>query len=170
MEMKRTDESRRLLRRYLSQYYRAKEKQAALRKRLKELKEELSHPGVNTPPLDSVRSKGGFNSNGAASLPLKIADIEDRIQRQIEVEARSVNDIMDILDFLPAESTERDILEYRHIDCKPWNEIMDLVHLTRSPCFEHYNKGLNELLGYKKVLATLEAYEARLQREAKDRY
>ncbi len=165
-----TNESRRLLRRYLSQYYRAKEKQAALRRRLAELQAELKNPGVNSRPLDGTYTKGGRTSSGAASLVIKIGDIEDRIQRQIEVQTRSVSDIMDVLDFLPAESTERDILEYRHIDCKPWNEIMDLVHLTRSPCFEHYNKGLDKLLTYKKVRATLEAYEERLAREARDTY
>lgn len=162
-------ESRRLLKRYLSQYFRAKEKQAALRKRLAELQAELQHPGVRTPSLDKTPAKGQ-TSNGAASLIYKIGDIEDRIQRQIEVEAKSVNDIMDILDFLPPESTERDILEYRHIDCKSWDEIMDLVHLTRSPCFEYYNKGLDKLLTYKKVRVTLESFEERMNRAAKDSY
>jgi len=170
MDFTNTTESRRLLRRYLSQYYRAKEKQSALRKRLADLQAELDNPGVNTPPLNAIPTKGGHTSSGAASLIFKKADIEDRIQRQIEVMARSVTEIMDVLDFLPAESTERDILEYRHIDCKPWNEIMDQVHLTRSPCFEHYNKGLDRLLTYKKVRATLERYEARLAREARDSY
>ena len=159
MENTITNESRRLLRRYLSQYYRAKEKQAALRRRLAELQAELKNPGVNSHPLDGTYTKGGRTSSGAASLVIKIG-----------VQTRSVSDIMDVLDFLPAESTERDILEYRHIDCKPWNEIMDLVHLTRSPCFEHYNKGLDKLLTYKKVRATLEAYEERLAREARDTY
>lgn len=170
MDFTNTNESRRLLRRYLSQYYRAKEKQKALRQRLAELQAELKNPGVNTPPLDGIRTKSSRTSSGAASLIFKVGDIEDRIQRQIEVQARSITDIMDVLEFLPAESTERDILEYRHIDCKPWNEIMDLVHLTRSPCFEHYNKGLDRLLTYKKVRATLEAYENRLAREARDSY
>ena len=170
MENSSTNESRRLLRRYLSQYYRAKEKQAALRKRLAELKAELNNPGVKLPPLGSTPTKRGNPSDGAASLIFKIGDIEDRIQKQIEVQIKSVSEIMDILDFLPAESEERDILEYRHIDCKPWSEIMDLVHLTRSPCFEHYNKGLDKLLTYKKVRATLEAYEARLARESRDSY
>jgi len=170
MDFTNTTESRRILRRYLSQYYRAKEKQSALRKRLAELQAELDNPGVNTPPLDGVPAKGSHRSSGAASLIFKKAEIEDRIQRQIEVETKSVIDIMDVLDFLPAESTERDILEYRHIDCKSWNEIMDQVHLTRSPCFEHYNKGLDRLLSYKKVRATLERYEARLDREARDSY
>jgi len=165
-----TNEDRRLLRRYLSRYYRAKEKKAALSKRLAELQAELDHPGINASPLDGAPRRRGKSSSGAASLIFKIGDIEDRIQRQIEVQAKSVIDIMDVLDFLPAESTERDILEYRHIDCKPWNEIMGLVHLTRSPCFEHYNKGLDKLLTYKKVRATLEAYQSRLEREARDTY
>lgn len=168
MEITDMNESRRLLRRYLSQYYRAKEKQAALRKRLAELKADLNDPGVNSPPLDSAPVRQGRHSDGAATLTFKIGEIEDRIQRQIEVQTKSVIDIMDVLDFLPAESTERDILEYRHIDCKSWSEIMNLVHLTRSPCFEHYNKGLDKLLTFKKVRATLSAYEDRLAREARD--
>lgn len=167
METATSNEDRRILKRYLSQYYRAKEKQAALRHRLEELQAELRHPGVNTPPLDGIPTRSKRN-DGAAALIFKIGDIEERIQRQIDIEARSVAEIMNVLEFLPRESTERDILEYRHIDCKPWNEIMDLVHLTRSPCFEHYNKGLDKLLTYKKVRATLEAYETRLARNVKD--
>lgn len=171
MENTSKNEGRRILKRYLSQYYRAKEKQAVLRKRLAELQEELQHPGIISQPLGSVKyGKGGHTSYGAASLVFRIGDIEDRIQRQIEVEARSINDIMDILDFLPPESRERDILEYRHIDCKPWSEIMDMVHLTRSPCFECYKKGLDKLLTYKKVRVTLEEFEARMKRAEKDSY
>jgi len=164
-----TTESRRILKRYLSQYFRAKEKQSALRSRLADLQEELRHPGVRIPPPDSTYQKGG-SSSGAASLTFKIADIEDRIQKQIGIEAKSVSDIMDILDFLPADSLERDILEFRHIDCKPWGEIMSLVHLTRSPCFEYYNKGLDKLLAFKKVRVTLEKFEARMRRDERDRY
>lgn len=162
-----TNEDRRLLKRYLSQYYRAKEKQAALRHRLEDLQAELRHPGVNTPPLDGIPVKSKCNG-GAAALIFKIGDIEERIQRQIDIEARSVAEIMDVLDFLPRESTERDILEYRHIDCMPWTEIQRLVHLTRSPCFEYYNKGLDKLLEFKKVRMALAAYGAKLDRIEKD--
>jgi hypothetical protein len=171
METRPANESRRLLKRYLSQYFRAKEKQSALRQRLAELQAELQHPGVKAPSLTGIPSSNkGRVSNGSASLIFKIGDIEDRIQHQIEIEAQSVNDIMDILDFLPVDSIERDILEYRHIDCKTWDEIMDMVHLSRSPCFEHYNKGLDKLISYKKVRATLEAFEARMARMQKDSY
>lgn len=167
METTSTNEDRRLLKRYLSQYYRAKEKQAALRSRLDELQSELRHPGVSTPPLDGIPVKSKHH-DGAIALIFKIDDIEERIQRQIDIEVRSVAEIMDVLDFLPRESTERDILEYRHIDCKPWTEIQRLVHLTRSPCFEYYNRGLDKLLEFKKVRATLAAFDAKLSRIEKD--
>lgn len=154
---------------FLSQYYRAKDRQATLLARLTSLQAELRHPGVKVPPPDGIPGKTGV-SIGAASLTLKIADIEDRIQKQIEIEAKSVIAIMDVIEFLPADTIERDILEFRHIDCKPWDKIMDCVHLSRSPCFEYYNKALDKLLTYKKVRRILSDYKARLDREAMDTY
>lgn len=160
---------RKTLKRFLSQYYRAKEKQDALRKRLHFLQKELQYPDIRSPHMDQAPIEGRV-SEGAAALPFKIAEIEDRIQRQIDIETKSVSDIMDVLDFLSADSVEKDILEYRHIDCKSWQEICDLVHLTRSPCFEHYNKALDMLLSYKKVRLTVEAYIEREKRSAQDSY
>ena len=169
METTTQIEQRQLLKRFLSQYYRAKDRQAALRARLASLQAELRHPGVKVPPPDGIPGKTGVSS-GAASLTLKIADIEDRIQKQIEIEAKSVIAIMDVIEFLPADTIERDILEFRHIDCKPWDKIMDCVHLSRSSCFEYYNKALDKLLTYKKVRRILSDYKARLVREARDTY
>lgn len=169
MDTSTQNENRTLLKRFLSQYYRAKDKQAILRKRLAALQAELRHPGVRIPPTDGMPTQTG-NSSGAASLTFKIADIEDRIEKQIEAEARSIIAIMDVIEFLPADTIERDILEARHIDCKPWDKVMECVHLSRSPCFENYNKALNKLLKYKKVRAILSEYKARLDREARDTY
>lgn len=169
METTTQIEQRQLLKRFLSQYYRAKDRQATLRARLASLQAELKYPGVKVPPLDGIPGKTGVSS-GAASLTLKIADIEDRIQKQTEIEAKSVIAIMDVIEFLPADTIERDILEFRHIDCKPWDKIMDCVHLSRSPCFEYYNKALDKLLTYKKVRRILSDYKARLDREARDTY
>lgn len=161
MEKATNDEMRRILKRYLSQYYRAKERQNALRRRLKELQMELRHPGASSPPFDTTPIRGK-TSSGAASLVFKISEVEDRIQKQIEIEVKSVTDIMDMLEFLPSGSLERNILEYRHIDCYPWGEIMNCVHLSRSPCFEYYNKGLDNLLAMEAVQDTLSEFEARL--------
>lgn len=129
-------DERRLLKSYLARYFRAKEKQAVLQDRLRRLRSELKPPP-------------GAEATGTAS------EIEARIQRQTALEEKSILEIMDIIELLPSESTERSIMELRHIDCKPWREIHRAVHLTRSPCFAYYNKGLDQLLAIPEVRLTL---------------
>ena len=99
-----SEDERIFLKRYLSQYYRAKERQKILRERLADIRTELDPAGKN-----------GRNT----SLAIKMAEIEDRIARQSEIEATAILDIMDVLEFLPQDSVEREIMEMRHIDCKP---------------------------------------------------
>lgn len=129
-------DERRLLKRYLARYFRAKEKQAVLQDRLGRLRSELGGPS-------------GKEATGTVS------EIEARIQRQTALEEKSILEIMDVLDLLPSDSTERSILELRHIDCKPWREIHRAVHLTRSPCFDYYNRGLDQLLAMREVRLAL---------------
>ena len=77
---------------------------------------------------------------------------------------------MDTLDFLPPDSTEKYIMELRHIDCMSWADIQRTTHLTRSPCYDYYNKGLDRLLTYGKVIEQLGAFEARQRRTERDGY
>lgn len=166
----RTDNDMRIiLKRYLGQYHRARTKQRVLQERLQEIREELKHPSVGAAPLGGVGSKSNVSA-GAAALVFREAEIEDRIRRQAELEAAAITNIMDILDFLPADSTEKFILELRHIDCKSWSEIARTVHLTRSPCNEYYNKGLNKLLTFKKVHVILSEFEDMISRTENDGY
>jgi hypothetical protein len=144
-----SEDERIFLKRYLSQYYRAKERQKILRERLADIRTELDPAGKN-----------GRNT----SLAIKMAEIEDRIARQSEIEATAILDIMDVLEFLPQDSVEREIMEMRHIDCKPWNEIMRTIHLSRAPCFRRYSTGLEWLYTYKKVRTTLAEFRARVER------
>ena len=132
-----SEDERIFLKRYLSQYYRAKERQKILRERLVDIRTELDPAGKN-----------GRNT----SLAIKMAEIEDRIARQSEIEATAILDIM----------------EMRHIDCKPWNEIMRTIHLSRAPCFRRYSTGLEWLYTYKKVRTTLAEFRARVERAEKD--
>ena len=142
------------LKKYLNRFYVAKQKQDELKERLAFLRRELQlHIG-----------------DPDVLLSQQIGSIETSIYDQLEEERRAVRDIMDILDFLPPESVERRILEYRYIDCKPWEEIYKLVHYTRSPCHEHHNQALTALLTYKRVRDKVEAYEARMKRYASDNY
>lgn len=168
MDTKSTTENRRLLKRYLSQYYRATQKREMLEKRLMKLQAELRYSKM-IPPI-SFSEFIPKKSDGGTALEVRTGDIESRIKHQIEAQRKTVEEVIDVIEYLPEESTERDILELRHIDCKTWSEICRLVHLTRSPCFEYYNRGLDRLLSFKKVCIALEAYEDRLAREARDTY
>lgn len=123
---------RRILRKYLTRYFRARDKRAILEGRLKALKADLS-------------SKGGFMP------PSSVPEIEAKISRQIEAAEKSILEIMDLLERLPADSTERTILELRHIDCKTWADICRTVYMTRTPCTRYYNKGLDALLAMNEV-------------------
>lgn len=161
------NENRRFLKRYLSQFYRAKEKQETLKRRLADLQAELRSPGISTSTFTVQRGKKGRPSDGAAALALKISEIECRIQRQLEAEVQSVDNIMDVLELLPSDSTEKEILELRHIDCKSWAQIQRLVHLTRSPCFEYYNRGLDQLLAIDKVNCILETFKTKISAQPK---
>ena len=90
---------RRILQKYLARYYRAKDKREILQGRLSLLRKAL--PG-----------KGGFMP------PLSVPEIEAKIQQQTEAAEKSILEIIELLELLPAESTERIILELRHIDRK----------------------------------------------------
>ena len=118
---------RRVLKKYLTRFFRAKEKQKTLQQRAAAIRADL----------------------GEASA------LEARVQAQAKAAERSALEIMDILDLLPEDATERTILELRHLDCKPWREINRTVYLTASPCFEYYNRGLDTLLSMEQVRKTL---------------
>lgn len=168
LENQPTNEQRSLLKRYLDQYHYARRKKRVLEERLTAIRDDLKHPSISA-SIGGMPSAGNV-SNGAASLVFKEAEIVDRIRRQTEIAATVIIDVMDMLEFLPADSTEKMILELRHIDCKGWDEITQVVHLTRTPCFEHYRKGLDKLLSFKKVTQILEDFERRQMLAEKDGY
>lgn len=116
---------RRILKKYLQRYYRTRKQQETLQARLQRLRQEFR--------------------DGESS------EIEARLKAQKQEAKNSTLQIMEILDFLPQGSTERTIMELRHIDCKTWAQVQRAVFLTPSPCYERYNKGLDSLLGNTKV-------------------
>ena len=118
---------RRVLKKYLTRFFRAKEKQKTLQQRAAAIRADI----------------------GEASA------LEARVKAQAKAAERSALEIMDILDLLPEDATERTILELRHLDCKPWRKINRAVYLTASPCFEYYNRGLDTLLSMEQVRKTL---------------
>ena len=120
------NKERQILKKYLARYYKAKKQQGILQERLVCLRSEFS--------------------SGT-----KYSDIEARIRSQKQQAHKSITQIMEIIELLPQGSTERTIMELRHIDCRTWTQIQRAVYLTSSPCYERYNKGLDMLLAKNKV-------------------
>ena len=146
------------LKRYLGKYYRARNKKAILINRRESLKNEIEMPISGIKYCQIPRSITNSISDGAASIPLIISEIESRIKEQTDNMAIAMLNIMDIMELLPEDSMEREIMEYRHIDCMPWKIICDAAHMARSSCNEYYNKGLELLLKNPNIIIKLEEF------------
>jgi len=96
--------------------------------------------------------------DGPASMVIRAMEIEEQIESQKEQMANAMQNVMKMMDFLPAESTERIILEYRHIDCLSWKQIAREMNYSRASCNNYYNAGIEKLLTFKKVQKMLEEY------------
>lgn len=143
-----------LLKKYLSRYYAAREQQRILTDRLVKLKTELENGAAPRP--------GGRASGG------RFSEIEKRIAKQYGKEEAALLDVMRLIDVLPDNSTEKIIMGLRYIDCKPWKDIAEQVHLSRSPCFAYYDSGLRMILKSKQAQKILASYGAKLKRAGKN--
>lgn len=153
------DDSPEILKWILGQNFRAIKRKRKLDKRLLMIYEERESPigGQGYDPLP--RSSGGTPS-GAASITMKLAEIEDRIYHQKEAIDKAIVNTMDILDYLPPNSLERDICEMRHIDLMPWADIQADIPMSRSQCNKRYNKAINTLLQNGRIRRIVEDHRA----------
>lgn len=144
-------EQRRLLKQYLGQYYNAKVKKKQLETRLCNFREDMT--GIKGMQYSLVpHSKTNKVGDGPATLVIHAMEIEERIEKQRAEMSVAMLNVMKIMDFLPVDSTERAILEYRHIDCLSWKQITKEMYMTRTPCNKYYNSGIEKLLTFKKVI------------------
>lgn len=98
-------------------------------------------------------------SEDPASICYWISDIENRILEQKREIDSAIAQVMDILDYLPIHSIERQICELRHIDFKPWREISAEIPMSRSQVYRRYRIAINALLANKRVQAVMKEYE-----------
>ena len=117
MSKKTTDETlgREAVKEYLQQYHTAVGKKRILEERHRVLSSELRAPSTGsafrlTPPTKPTKT------DGSVSVVFRISEVEDRIEEQREEMAKAVLNVMDLIDVLPANSTERTVVEMRHID------------------------------------------------------
>lgn len=138
------------VKRYLQQYRIARQKKDILENRKRVLSHELRAPYIGHPLRDTPPVKGG-RTDGAVSVLFRIAEVEERIEGQLVDMSKAALNVMDLLDLLPAHSTERTVVEMRHIDCMTWEQIADAMYMARSGVINHYNTALDTLLTYKRA-------------------
>ena len=167
MSKKTTDETlgREAVKEYLQQYHTAVGKKRILEERHRVLSSELRAPSTGsafrlTPPTTPTKK------DGSVSVVFRISEVEDRIEEQREEMAKAVLNVMDLIDVLPANSTERTVVEMRHIDCRGWDKIAEALYMSRSNVFNYYNAALDKILENKRNRKLLEEYMARKQQRA----
>ena len=134
---------REAVKRYLQQYHAAKQKKRILEERHHTLSADLRGP--STPAYRAMPSSRPVHPDGAGAVVFQIAEVEERIEAQQAEMAKAVQNVMDLIDLLPVGSTERTVVEMRHIDCKPWEQIAKAVYMSRSAIFNYYNAALDML-------------------------
>lgn len=138
-----TRTEREAVKRYLQQYHAAKQKKRILEERRRTLSADLRGP--STQAYRAMPSSRPVHPDGAGAVVFQIAEVEERIEAQQAEMAQAVQNVMDLIDLLPVGSTERTVVEMRHIDCKPWDQIASAVYMSRSAVFNYYNAALDML-------------------------
>lgn len=145
---------------YLQQYHAAKQKKRILEERRRTISADLRGPST-TPAYRAMPSTRPVHPDGAGTVVFKIAEVEERIEAQQVEMAKAVQNVMDLIDLLPAGSTERTVVEMRHIDCKAWDQIAREVYMSRSAVFNYYNAALDMLAKHKDSGKLLGDFKAR---------
>ena len=136
---------------------RAKRHRRELEERLERIRAERESP-IGSPgyePLPRVMEPG----NGAASIVLKIADIEDRLYEQKDELEKAYVQVMDIIDFIPQPEPARRIFELYHLDGLRFNKVAEAIPMSRSRAYEIYDEVLDGLLGIQKVQDMVKDFE-----------
>ncbi len=147
MEMGR-DKQREVLKYMLERIYWADKHKKQLDKRLKQLHARRQFPEGMEVPGDEPTSVKYWQG-----------DIGARILEQKKEIDRAVTLVMDIIDYLPINSVEREICELRHIDLKPWGAVSAEIPMSRSQVNRRYKAAINLLLENQRIQYMAAEYE-----------
>lgn len=144
------------LHRYLNQYRCSIDRKKSLEHRRNEIIREFDSPlaGVNYDGMPHGKDSGV----GCAAISFRLDEINTRLREQMEKTSKILEEIMDIIDFLPENSMEREIVEQKYIDRKSWREICAASHISKTPATRYWRKALYELLEFKRVRAVLDGF------------
>lgn len=138
-----------ILKYLLGQRYRAEKRKKQLDDRLEEMNERKQSP-IGTGGYNSTPKNHGKKA-GEEFILLHISEIEDRICRQKQEIENAIVRVMNIIEYLPLNTMEREICELRHIDLKPWSIISEEIPMSRSQVNRRYNSAIDALLNNRSI-------------------
>ena len=144
--MKHTVEEYERIRLYLGQYTACKRRKKELKRRREDLEEEMKNP-LQAAGYSAMPS-GRKLSDGAASIPLMIAQIEDDLLAEQELMTKRLFEITQVIGEVPSHTRGRSILEHRYIDGYGMKTICRKMDLCSSnPCSSRVNCIFSHLVG-----------------------
>ncbi len=81
-----------------------------------------------------------------AGIKAMVEEMNVRMKKQQVRVDQAILRVMDIIEYLPEDSLEKEICEYRHIDMMSWRQIEIAVPMSRSQCNNRYNEAIRMLL------------------------
>ncbi|MCD7862843.1 MAG: hypothetical protein LUG61_04880 [Lachnospiraceae bacterium] len=150
-----------LLDEYLTQYRICAIRKRSLERRRREILKEFGYP-LSTVTYDGM-PHGSSSGAGCEALPLKLAEIDEKINQQISENTKILLQTIDIINLLPENSMDRVILEYRYIDCYGWRRICEAVPIGKTPAVRRWRRGLHTLIQKKIVREIIAEYSKQLE-------
>lgn len=154
--MKHTVEEYERIRLYLGQYTACKRRKKELKRRREDLEEEMKNP-LQAAGYSAMPS-GRKLSDGAASIPLMIAQIEDDLFAEQELMTKRLFEITQVISEVPGETRGRSILEFRFIDGMGWKTVCKRMYISKSQGLRDEQKALDWLLDMEWVRKRVDEY------------
>lgn len=154
--MKHSIEEYEKIRLYLGQYTACKRRKKELKRRREDLEEEMKNP-LQAAGYSAMPS-GRKLSDGAASIPLMIAQIEDDLLAEQELMTKRLFEITQVISEVPSETRGRSILEFRFIDGMGWKTVCKKMYISKSQGLRDEQKALDRLLDMEWVRNRVEEY------------
>ena len=131
---------------YLERYTGSRVRLGQLRVRRRQLMIELREPAAGVARYSLAPGHSGEVSDPTAAPTMRLSEVEDELERQIQMAEALCAEILGTLDVLPLYCRERQALELRYIDGVSIERIQTRLLCARPTVFNLINNGLDLLM------------------------
>ena len=153
-----------VLRSYLNRFRRCRNRERTLRERKDMIISYIKNGQLLGPQLSGMPTASGKKSDPTVKLTMELDDVECQIGTQIERSVDVMLEISEMIEYLPQDSDERNVLEAKYIDCQNQYRIMRDLSISKSTLYRYARSGLEQLLEYEKILLIIDAYADEIER------